>query len=126
MSICLVVGKNTKASEISRVVEYYQGESVFFAIDEIPQEFRIQTEKYACVMLNQIIYSFDGNVVFLNHKDYNSISHLIHKQKKTLFVDKEQLGEVNSSLVKNTDFFLCHKNIIRKAKNAELQSILRQ
>lgn len=126
MSICVAIGKNTKESEITRALEYYDNEDIFFALDEIPTNYRIQTEKYACVMFNHIVYSFDGRVVFLNHNDYNAISHITQKQKKTLFVDKEKLKEVNGSLIKNTEVLLCNKNNIRKAKNAELQSLFRQ
>jgi len=127
MATGIIIGRHTKPSEISRAIAHLQEneQDLFFVLDEIPTEYRLQTEKYACVMLYNILYGFDGKVVFVNAEDFNSCAPSIKQNKMVLIVEKNKLATLKPELIKNTEIFISHKEKIRKAKNAELQSLLR-
>ena len=123
MDTCIVIGKGTTQQDLDRSLELYP--KSFLAIDTQPtNQINLKSTRYASVSLHRIIFGFKGAVVFLNARDFNSSSHLLKIQHKVLILNKEDIPKVNRD-IKNTEIFIRTKTNIRKAKNAELQSILR-
>lgn len=127
MATGIIIGKHTKPIEISRTIAYLQEDEkdIFFVLDEIPHEYRLQTEKYACVMLYNVLYGFDGEIMFANPDDFNSCARTIKNNKISVIVDKDKLATLKPEFLRESQVLIYHNDKIRKAKNAELQPLLR-
>ena len=81
-----------------------------------------------CVLNFYNVFSFVNlPVVFIGKDDYNLRAKDLEKSRdKKLFIVKEDINRIEA-LCENTEVFILEKNLtkIRKAKNAELHSILR-
>jgi len=126
MSACIIVSSNTSRENLQKILNFYDDESVLLAMNSVFPNYPIDSSKYACFNILSIMAQFRGKIVFGNHLDFNESSKLFVNgyHAKVLFLDKKDLLEIKED-IRNTEIFFYDKNQIRKAKNAELQPILR-
>jgi len=123
MLSCIYISKNSEKN-VQQVIDHLKDRNIFFTIDDayLPQ---IDFSKYAIVNFYNIMKEFDNELIFIGKEDYNLRAENVKQIRKKLFIEKENLPKI--TLIENTEVFILDKTSkIRKAKNAELQSIFRQ
>lgn len=122
MSKCIYINKNDNQNLLKRVKDFFKTEDIFFSIDTLKTNLNIGN--HACINFYSVINTFEGDIVFLGFEDYNIRAADCLKQKKILFIQKQDLTAIDA-IEKNTDIYIHNHEKIRKTKNAEIQSIFR-
>lgn len=123
MLSCIYISKNSE-NNVQQVIDHLKDRNLFFTIDDayLP---KIDFSKYAIVNFYNIMKEFDNELIFIGKEDYNLRAENVKQIRKKLFIEKENLPKI--TVIENTEVFILDKTSkIRKAKNAELQSIFRQ
>ena len=122
MSIAVYTTHNTELSKIENIMDSLNLEKSYFLAYN---NFIPQITNKACINFYHIINQVQHHVLFLNHLDFNEGSHYF-SGRKILVISKSDIINVDKNVVDNTtEVFFEENNKIRKAKNAELQSIFR-
>lgn len=123
MQLAIYVSNNTDLTLIDTVLDFYHDDMPFLVLDSQCPNQKIPNAEYACVNFYHMSY-YKEKIIFLDHNDFNRRSSgLICK--KTVVVEKENLIKLEKSLMDNVDVLIKNNKKIRKAKNAEIQSVLR-
>ena len=122
MSIAVYTTHNTELSKIENTIDSLNLEKSYFLAYN---NFIPQITNKACINFYHTINQVQHPVLFLNHLDFNEGSHYF-SGRKILVISKSDIINVDKNVVDNTtEVFFEENNKIRKAKNAELQSIFR-
>jgi len=128
MLTCIVIGPGTTEAQFKQAINQYEHKNIFLALDtpHTNQSFDLKPDLFGAVSLYNASYCQNNQIVFLNSRDYNSSSRNIKLQNIVLIIDKEELVRISAPISKDTTVLMRTKQgELRKAKNAELQSILR-
>lgn len=124
MQLAIYIGHNTDTKLLNKINDFYSDDECFLVTNEQPTDKDLQVKEFAVINFYHV-YHYTGKIVFLSYEDFNKrASGLI--AKKIVVTTKKDMVKLDKSLMKNVDvLILDNNNTIRKAKNAELQSVLR-
>jgi hypothetical protein len=124
MQLAIYVSDDTDLTLLDTISDLYQEHMPFLVLDSQCSNQKIPNTKYACINFYHLSY-YQEKIIFLNHKDFNKRSSDLICEK-TVVVEKENLIKLEKSLMNNVNVLIKDNNKkIRKAKNAEIQSVLR-
>jgi hypothetical protein len=123
MQLAIYVSDDTDVTLVDTIADLYRDYMPFLAIDSQCKNHKIPKTKYACINFYHMSY-YQEKIIFLNHKDFNKRSADLICEK-TVVINKENLIQLDKSLMNNVNVLIKDNNKIRKAKNAEIQSVLR-
>jgi hypothetical protein len=123
--VALYVKRNTDLKNLDKVLNFYKDNgnpTVFMAIDGQNKNPQIDQRKFAVINVYHIKF-FDGYVLFFDPQDL--ADNIGMPYKKQLVVSKEGIPKLDKDYIKNTELLIDQGAKIRRAKNAEIKSILR-
>jgi len=124
MQLAIYVSDDTDLTLLDTISDLYQEHMLFLVLDSQCSNQKIPNTEYACINFYHLSY-YQEKIIFLNHKDFNKRSSDLICEK-TVVVEKENLIKLEKSLMNNVNVLIKDNNKkIRKAKNAEIQSVLR-
>lgn len=123
MQLGIYVRKQPDLSIVNKVVSFFKEDEIFFAVETELKDIELPMNDMACINFYHLAY-YKEKILFLDEEDFNKRAGFSIGQKIVL-VKKQNLVKLDKNLTKDTQVFILDKENIRKAKNAELQSVLR-
>lgn len=123
MQLGIYVRKQPDLSLINKSLSFFKEEDPFFATETELKGIEMPINDLACINFYRLSH-YREKILFLNEEDFNKRAGFTIAQKIVL-VKKQNLVKLDKNLIKDTQILLLDKENIRKAKNAELQSVLR-
>lgn len=124
MQLAIYISDNTDITLIDNIVKLYEDDMPFLTLDSQCQNHKLSITEFCCINFAHLSY-YKDKIVFLNHENFNKrAGDLICK--KIVVTSKENLIKLDKTLMNDVDVFICDSSKkIRKAKNAEIKSVLR-
>lgn len=126
MNIAIYVKAEVDIATVKKIKDYFIEQdytaNVFIANDNIIQIAGL--DDFALVHASSIDW-LDGKVIFTSVKDYKNMNSKILGDPMIVLKNKESFSDITPEIVDKCDLLLNTNTKIRKVKNAELQSIIR-
>jgi len=122
MTTAVYTTRKTDLQKIPNILKELEINEDYFLVtnDLISEEMDIP-----CINFYHIINETKRTLLFTNYEDYNDGAYFF-LGPKMLLIDKKDIIHIDSNMFQsNTQVFVIDNKKIRKAKNAELQPILR-
>lgn len=124
MTHYIIIGAAATQEELKTAIHFLPNVEIVFCL-MCRQNFYIDVTNFPIIDGKAISPNTEGKFIYLNHKDYNVLHHIINKHPSMLFCQKENLTRIQQDIGETEIFLQLSNKQIRKAKNAELQPLLR-
>lgn len=126
MKTAVYLSYDQTIENLDKIVEVLEEdiEDLFLVNDSI--ETKIENTQFAVINIHHIFFAHDVRTIFLTPDSFNLRSADL-AGPSVVVVNKEELWNIQPDLIKDNTVVLIKKaDTIRKAKNAELQSVFRK